>query len=329
MQPITVGIGSSANWLGDGPTRAASEMGYFREEGLDVKLVEAGGRRVSIPMLMTGELDVCLQGPTVAHFYNMWRSDAPIALVADQGSLRPGYWRHALVARTELLDGGMLRNYEDLRGKKLGLSRERGDHDWVDFASALRRGGLTFDDVEVVTVGYGEDRHHALADGTIDLTTMGRQINLVQGRETGTFDVWKFDHEVTPGRLVRGVMFSHRFREERPEEAGRYVHGYLRGARVYHDALEHEINREKVMSLIAGGDVSEDSLQTAHNPVGVNPDGFIDTEALQEEVRWFKEEGFLTQPVPLEQIVVHSYVEAALSDLGRYTAPEVGGGRES
>ena len=304
-------------------------MGYFREEGLDVKLVDVGGRRESIPLLMTGELEVCLAGPTAAHFYRIWRSDAPIALVADQGSLRPGHSRHAIVARTELLNGGMLRDYPDLRGKKLGLSPERGDHDWLDFASALRRGGLTFDDVEVVLVGYGEDRHRALADGTIDLTTMGRQRNLDQGREAGTFDVWKFDHEVTPGRLVRAVMFSHRLREERPEEAGLYVRGYLRGARAYHDAVEHGIDREKVMSLFTDEALSGEPLGTGHNLVGVNPDGFIDTEALQEEVRWLRDEGFLTQPIPLDQIIVHSYLEDALSDLGRYTAPEVGDGRGS
>ena len=322
MPPITVGI-VGANRITVGPTMVASEMGCFREEGLDVKLVEVGGRRESIPMLMTGDLDVCLAGPTVAHFYRIWRSDAPIALVADQGSLQPGHSSHALVARTELLQGGMLRSYKDLRGKKLGMSRERGDHDWLDFAAALRRGGLTYDDVEVVTVGYGEERHQALADGTIDLTTMGRQVNLDRGREAGTFGVWKFDHEVTPGRLVRAVMFSHRFREERPEEATRYVRGYLRGARAYHDAVEHGINREQVVSLFVD---PGDAPETEHNLVGLNPDGFINTEALQDEVRWLREEGFLTRPIPLEQIVVHSYIEDALSDLGRYTAPKAGGG---
>lgn len=325
MQPITVGI-VGANRITVGPTVVASEMGCFREEGLDVQLVEAGGRRESIPKLMTGDLDVCLAGPTVAHFYRIWRSDAPIALVADQGSLQPGHASHALVARTALLEGGMLESYADLRGKKLGMSGERGDHDWLDFASALRRGGLTYDDVEVVTVGYGEDRHQALADGTIDLTTMGRQRNLDRGREAETFGVWKFDYEVTPGRLTRAVMFSHRFREERPEEARRYVRAYLRGARAYHDAVEHGIDREKVLSLFTD---PKDPSGTEHNLVGVNPDGFINAEALQDEISWLRREGFLTQPIPLEQIVVHSYVEDALADLGRYTAPTVGGKRGS
>ena len=329
MQPITVGILGGANRVSMGPTVVASEMGYFRDEGLDVHLVEAGGRRESIPKLTAGDLDVGIQGPTVAHFYNVWRPDAPIALVADQGSLQPGHWAHFLAARTELLNRGMLRDYSDLRGKILGMSAERGDHDWVDFGSALRRGGLTYDDVEVVTVGFGDDRLQAFADGTIDLTTMGRQVNLAQGRETGTFEVWKYDHEVTPRRLVRGVMFSHKFRQERPEEAGRYVRGYLRGARAYHDAVEHGVNREEVLSLFTGVDVSGDTLEEGHNLVGVNPDGLIDINALQEDVDWFQEEGFLTQPVPLDQIVVHGYVEEALSDLGRYTAPQVGDGRKS
>ena len=99
-------------------------------------------------------------------------------------------------------------------------------------------------------------------------------------------------------------MCGHRFREERPEEAKRYIRGYLRGARAYHDAVEHGINREDVVSLFAApGDLSK----TEHNLVGLNPDGLINTEALQDEVSWLREEGFLTQPIPLEQIVVQSY----------------------
>ena len=106
-----------------------------------------------------------------------------MAMVADHGLLRPGRGTGTVVARPELIEQVKLQDYSDLREKKIGLSASRGHHDWMTLAWALRRGGLTFDDVEVVTVPFGpadrprsepSDRHRALADGTIDLTTVGQ-----------------------------------------------------------------------------------------------------------------------------------------------------------
>ena len=40
----------------------------------------------------------------------------------------------------------------------------------------------------------GDERHRALADGTIDLTSVGRPQSIAEGREAGAFVVWKYDN---------------------------------------------------------------------------------------------------------------------------------------
>ena len=224
-----------------------------------------------------------------------------------------------MVARPELVEQGMLRDYADLRGKRIGLSSRRGHHDWMTVASALRRGGLTFDDVEVVTVAMGEERHRALADGTIDLTTVGRPQSIAEGRDAGAFVVWKYDYDIQPGRQAWSVIFGHRFRSEHPEAASRYVRAYLRGARAYHDAFEHGIERHEIIKVLAAeARTTEDTIANQMNPMGLNPDGYINMESVTADLRWLEEEGVLPRQVPVDQIVDHSYLENALTKLGRY-----------
>ena len=329
MDPVRMGIVGGTGRIHAAPTLVAFGNGYFQEEGVDVELVETGGAPDAMPKVASGELDVTMRGPGLDFFLN-WRRKAPMVMVADHGLLRPGRGTGTVVARPELVEQGKLRDYSDLRGKKIGLSARRGHHDWMTLAWALRRGGLTFDDVDVVTVPFGpedrprgepSDRHKALANGTIDLTTVARPESIVAGRETGAFVVWKDAYEIQPGRPAWVVIFSHHFRSERPEEARRYVRGYLRGVRAYHDAFEHGIERDEIIKVLAEqAHATEDSIAN-QNPVGLNPDGYVNMESVTADLRWLEEEGVLPRQVPVDQIVDHSYLDDALVKLGKYRAP--------
>ena len=336
MDPVRVGIVEGAGRIYAGPTLVSFGKRYFHDEGLDVNLVETGGASDSIPSLVTGELDVTVRWACVDIFLN-WTPEAPIAMVADQGMLRRrrnegffvvGRGSGAVVARPELIEQGKLRDYSDLRGKKIGLSSKRGNHDWMTMATALRHGGLTFDDVEVVTVDFGptdrprgelSDRHQALADGTVDVATVGRPPSIAMGRETGAFVVWKYDYEIQPGRQAWVVIFSHHFRSERPEEARGYMRAYLRGVRAYHDAFERGIERDEIIKVLAvEARATEDTIANQMNPMGLNPDGYINMESVTDDLRWLEQDGVLPRHVPVDQIVDHSYVENALAELGKY-----------
>ena len=71
------------------PLYAAISQGYFKDEGLDVELVNGGGADKSMTALLTGQADIGLMGPEAAiYVYNEGREDS--AMVIGQLTKRDG-----------------------------------------------------------------------------------------------------------------------------------------------------------------------------------------------------------------------------------------------
>jgi len=316
MPAIKLGVIGGTGRLYAGPTLVGLGRGYFAAQGLDVSITEVVGR-TGIELLAKDELDVTPLGPGF-YFFSLWNPDRPMMLVADQGRQAPGRGSGAIVARPELVERGLLKDYSDLRGKRLGISPDRGDHDWLTFASALRRGNLTFDDVQVVITDFGDARHKALANGEIDASTVGRLSSIIEGRDSGAFVVWKHEYEVQPGRQQFAVMFGHRFWSQRPDNARRYVLAYLQGARDYYRAFEQDIDREVIVDVLAAqSGYPRQAVARDMVPTALDPNGFLSVEAIATDLKWLEDERLL-QPISLDRVIDHSYVEAALSELGRF-----------
>lgn len=320
MGRVRLGLHAGTGRIYGGPTLVALDRGYFEQEELDIEIIEAGGRRDAVPLLSTGEMDACPQSMSL-EFARAWDPERPFIMAADHGAAGGG--AGGIVARPQLVETGRLRDFADLRGLRIGVSPIRGDHDWRTFATALQRGGLTFDDVEVVTCDFGDARHRGLAEGTIDLTTVSRPSSIVEGREAGVFVLWKRDSEVEAGpRQGRTVVFSHAFWSERPDEARRYLVAHLRAVRDYHNAFAHDVGRDAMIDLLARQSGEARSTVEQTPPVELNPDGYIDTKSVAEDLDWYAEQGVLAKPIAAERLVDYRFQEAALAELGRYQPPQ-------
>jgi ABC-type nitrate/sulfonate/bicarbonate transport system substrate-binding protein len=318
---IRVGVNEGTGKIYSNVILVTYGRGHFKDQGLDVELLETGSRRNTLPKLASGELDAAAQGPHYELFTN-WDPARPIAMVADHGSAQPGRGGPGgIVARPDLIKSGRLRDWSDMKGLRVALSSRRYDHDWVTVSSALKRGGLTVDDLEVVTMDFGGGRHEGLINGTIDITTVDRPASIKEGEERGDFLVWKREWEIRPGRQQRALMFSHRFRTERRDEAQRYTTAYLAGLREYYNAFEHGINRDAIVAALAEqcGDARE--VVEATPPAGVNPDGRLNIEGIEEELRWYQDGGFLAKTIKVEGLVDYSFLDNALAQLGEYRPP--------
>lgn len=319
MPAVKLGLHEGSGRIYGGPTLVALDRGYFQQQGLDIEIVNAGGRREVFPLFESNELDVCPQGMSL-EFVQAFDPKRPLIMAADHGSAGGG--AGGIVARPQLIDSGRLRDYADLRGLRIGVSPIRGDHDWRTFGAALKKGGLSFDDVEVVICDFGEGRHKALAEGRLDLSTVGRPSSIVEGRESRSFVVWKRGSEVEPGpRQGRTVMFSYPFWSQRPDEARRYVVAYLQAVRDYHNAYAHDIERDAMIDLLARQSGEARATVEATTPTSVNPEGYVDAKSIEEDLDWYAEQGVLPKPVPVDRVVNHSFLEAALGELGRYQPP--------
>jgi NitT/TauT family transport system substrate-binding protein len=316
LAPIRVGINEGTGKIYANVTLLAYGRGHFKREGVDVQLMETGGRRATIPLLVSGELEVGAQSPTY-EFFESWDDTRPMPMVADHGSVREGRGgAGGIVARPELVASGELRDFADLKGKRVGLSPRRYDHDWVTVSEALERGGLTVNDINVVNMSFGDVRREALVKGEIDLTTVDRPVSIKEGKESGAFVVWKHEYEIRPGRQQRAVMFGHQFWSQRPDEAERYVRAHIRALREYFDAFERGIDRDRVIDVLAEQCGDSRAVVEETMPAGVNPDGHINVAAIARDLHWYQDGGFLPTTLSVERCVDHRYVEAALKELG-------------
>ncbi len=66
--------------------------------------------------ISTGQIDLATGGPS-AGFFNSIARGVGLKIVADQNTARPGMSSIALMVRKDLIDGGQVKDYPDLRGK--------------------------------------------------------------------------------------------------------------------------------------------------------------------------------------------------------------------
>ncbi len=157
MGPLKVAY---APHFGFSPFFIAMEKGYFKEEGLDVRLhrFRSGGHMLA--PLSTGRLDVAM-GRVGTDLFNAFYQDLDIRIVA--GGER---FDTVFMARKELFDSGRVTEPKDLRGMTMPLTSHRGLVEYV-YSRVLTLGGLTVDDVKLVSLPFHEIPT-AFANGAID-----------------------------------------------------------------------------------------------------------------------------------------------------------------
>src|SRR5579884_2095520 len=170
-QPLSPRVAVRYGELGqasDAGFYVALDRGYFAEEGLDVEAIPIGSGGRMIPSLGAGQIDVGGGGISTA-LINAVARDVPLRLVADKGSLRPGFGYSGLVVRKELVDRGEVQGPADLKGRRIAVNTPTG-MDVYGLDAALERGGLKLDDVALEQIGY-PDMIAALANGAVDGAT--------------------------------------------------------------------------------------------------------------------------------------------------------------
>ncbi len=115
------------------PLYAAISLGYFKDEGLEVELVNGGGADKSMTALLTGQADIGLMGPEAAiYVFNEGREDS--ALVVGQLTKRDGSF---LMGREPNDDF----QWSELQGKTV-IGGRKGGVPEMTLEYVLRKNGL-------------------------------------------------------------------------------------------------------------------------------------------------------------------------------------------
>ncbi|HZU07093.1 MAG TPA: ABC transporter substrate-binding protein [Chloroflexota bacterium] len=295
----------------------AHARGYFREEGLDVDLVDVASANDMIPLLATGEIDTGGTAP-IAAFFNAVARGVIIKTVAERGSNAPGHGYSAVVVRKDLIDSGRFQDFADLRGKQIGVSPPVGGGGVsAELLVALDRGGVAWEEVEVKALSLQE----------LDLALQGGSLDVIMGVEPwvsravqGGYGVrWKGVDEIYPNHMLGGLAYSPVFAAQRPDAARAFMVAYVRAVRDYNDALRKGRDKDAIYSILTEYSTVKDRAVIERMVLpGISPEPFVNRESVARDLELFIRLGTVRERVDINQLIDDQYVQFAVDKLGRY-----------
>jgi len=308
------------NTVSDAGIYVADAKGYFKAEGLAIELTSFTTAANMIAPLGAGQLDVG-GGTVAAGLYNAAARDIGIKIVADKGSIRPGYNYSTLVIRKDLVESGRYKGLKDLKGLKIGVSAN-GTGNAATLYSALKLVGLAWADVQSVPLGFPQ-QFTALQNKGIDGAILNEPL-LSLGVRQGFLVKDARDEEIYPDHQNAVLLYGAPFIERQPQAAQKFMRAYLKGVRDYNDALKDghlagPNEAEVVKILIAYTEVKDPAVYRDTSPSAVDPDGKINVASLRKDLAFFKEEKLIDKTdITADSMLDMRFAEAAVKELGPY-----------
>lgn len=292
------------------PLYVASERGYFAAEGIDVQLTPVQGGSDSVVQLAAGNFDAAVGGVGAGTF-NAANQGIEFRIVAPMHTERPPV-ASPLVISAKRADE--IKSVADLKGKKVSINAKGAATEyWV--YSALKKAGLTMDDITLVVFPFGQVAQ-ALEQGAVDASILGEPLVTLQ-KDAGTIKVLAEDF--VDGITVTYLYMGLPLLKDRPQVAEGFVRAYLRALRDLQG--DGWLNKETAAIIEKYTKVPADVVLRANRPY-YDPDGNVPLADLVELQRYFIERKALeyTTPVDLEKFIDTSLVAKAIEKLGPYTA---------
>lgn len=205
----------------------SKQLGLFNKHHADVELVAFQGGTQLVQAMLSGEMPLGLiDGPPILAA-NL--GGANMVFIAGNVNTFP----YNIVAKSEI------RSAQDLKGKKIGISRFGSASD-TSTRLTLEREQLRPDkDVTILQIGGQSERFAALRAGVIDATIVSPPFNLV-ARRLGFRDL--IDISET------GIAYPHLhvaarrdFIERYPEQVSRFLKGFIEGTSYWKDPAKKDL----------------------------------------------------------------------------------------
>jgi NitT/TauT family transport system substrate-binding protein len=315
-QTITVGAAATTS---DAPIFIADKKGYFKAEGLDVKVANFKSASDMVAPLGTGQLDAGA-GSASAGLYNAVARGIKIRIVADKASSAPGYGATKIVVRKDHIDSGRYKEVKDLKGMKLAMNAP-GVSNTSTLNTLLKSAGLKYSDVETVDLPLPE-HVTVLKNKAVDAAASVEPAPTIAVKN-GDAVVIKSDDQILPHHQIAVLLYSEDFALKRADAARRFMRAYIRAVRFYNDALKDGRldgpTADEVITILAEATpIKSRDIYKAITPTGMNPDGRVNAESLAYDLAFYREQGLIRGEVTIDAVVDHSFADAALKDLGPY-----------
>jgi NitT/TauT family transport system substrate-binding protein len=315
-QGITVGAASTTS---DAPIYIADRKGFFRAEGLDVKVTNFRSASDMVAPLGAGQLDAGA-GSAGAALYNAVARGIRIRIVADKASSPPGYGATKILVRKDLVESRRYKTPADLKGLRFAMNAP-GVSNTSTLNTLLTSVGLRYSDVETVDLPF-PDHAVALRNKSVEASASvepGPAIAVKNGDAV----VIKSDDEILPNHQIAVLLYSEDFALKHRDEAIRFMRAYIRAVRFYNGALKDGRlagpNADEVIAILSEATpIKSRAIYQAITPTGMNPDGRVNRESLAYDLAFYYEQGLIKGAIRLDDVLDASFVDAVVKELGPY-----------
>jgi NitT/TauT family transport system substrate-binding protein len=286
----------------------AEKLGFFKQEGLNVKVIESQNPASSIQALLGGSLDLYLGGPEALPAAARG-ADVRFIAAASNRSI----W--------DVVTTKDVRSAGDLKGKLFGVSATT-SISTATSKQALQRQGVDPDAVKYVVAGGTGDRYTALLSGRIQAAPLGIPVNYKAADSGKLNDLGGTDSALGAPPIAAVMLSTSKRWADGHQDA---VRRFLRAYQHVIDALYDPAMTEKIVAA-ASADIQVDPkymrraiktlfLDKATSGKVLPQDGHIDVKALQNAADAFVALNVLPSKVDVTKFVDMSYLEAAQASL--------------
>jgi NitT/TauT family transport system substrate-binding protein len=282
-------------YLSYAPVLLASEEGYFRDEGLDVRLVVLGRSEQNLVAMLSGEADVW-PGTITPGFLRAIALGGGMKIVGDKGYL---------AAQGCTYVGIVLRKGLDPATAATTVRRFNHNREGVNSYLAVRMlasRGVQFSALDFVTIP-AEAMPGALADNVLDASASAEPY-LSQAIRAGA--LWIRAQDVMPDYQWGVLTFGARLLGDRRDLGNRFLAAYRRGADQAN--LGKTPHNLEVLSRATG--MTLDELRDSCWPT-FRADGRIRLQDILEYQQWAHAQGLLDTLATPAQLYDSSFVVAS------------------
>ncbi|MCA9091065.1 MAG: ABC transporter substrate-binding protein [Planctomycetaceae bacterium] len=152
---------ATSNSVRMAPIYAAIELGYFREEGIELEFLNFKGAAVLLPQIANKEVTIGFPGPDPLIISHQPGRDA-IPVKFFYNAIRESIWEFVV------LEQSPLQRLADLKGKVIGVGALANANVPITRAMLEEIGLSSTDDYEFMAIGVGAPAFRATIDGQVD-----------------------------------------------------------------------------------------------------------------------------------------------------------------
>ena len=288
------------------------EQGFFRAEGIEIEPQWFEAAHPIAVATAADKVDIGATGIT-ASLFNLVAGGQSLTIVADKGREQRGYSSSALMVTSELWDKG-IRRPEDLRGKRVGITQTGSTYHYM-LGRILEDKGLSLKDVEVVPLTKISALMAALQSKQLDGVILNEP-NISRATADGYGKVLVQVGDIMDYQ-TSGIFFSPRFTKDR-DLAVRFLKGYVRSVRYYHDAVltrpagQHYEEVIRIVAKYTGAPVEEVRQGLPY----MDRDGRLLASDIQTQINWYKSHNMIEKAIDAGQVTNTALLEEAIRQLG-------------